>query len=580
MTAKQPCTLHSLREWLYRLLSDQGTAGEKMQAAEQLITQLLEFQVLLFDSAGMHSQTLLPNLIAQLEAIPEEPASPRSPLLDALNAIQNAVQDYPEQAADQRVVTRQRIVTLIETCFNVLTAPFDPQVVQLPLYEESVLTNVRQRLVLPGKPELYQDLHLFASILPLFDNLALTRAALTAFFLQTSNGRGQPRDLLEFLGNARSLLSQAFLLQQQRGRLLEVPEILNNSPDVGYLLQLRAEFLNALSGWKNSRERVVELDRAHLHRIADSLPASATFPQQWYASMGQWISQEQEDLFIVNRITDGWGKQIGIQGLAFGENELASDHLAALLQQQFLQSTPADSEFVELPGYGGFNGNLHLPLTQRELVLPNQWSGRPRVQQMLLTDLAVMYESSHQRLRLVHKREGTAISLLYLGLLAPELLGPFHRLLLPFTQIFFWRDRLLLEALMKGNTPQDNQVISFPRICLGQLVLSRRKWLIPASLWPQWKNRKWLSTSQLLDIERWRLQVGIPEQVYVSPALSIHVKPQFIDFHHMLLLSALPRRLSSKDGWLRVEEALPAPGAFPMEPDGRHFATTFWIETR
>lgn len=457
------------------------------------------------------------------------------------------------------------------------------------LYEDSVIASHDVSLQLPSTEALWEDFHLLASALPLFSNLAIINTMLTAFFTSRYGSGGRCSDMLRFLLDARQALADDFAQLAtgftSQGRFLHVPDALRRyAEDAQRLLQLRKQFLADLIAMSSTDHEEVELDRKWLRNIAWALPASARIPWQHYAYLCQSVPREEGDLLVINSITDGWGKHLATHCNALMRvlgNEQPENDLGQALQASLTEIAPPGHEFVEIAGGNGFNANIHPPLTPRELVLPGEWSSRPTSQQMLLTDLEMMHDVATNRLRLFHKQDGREIHLLYPGLLTPGLLGPFHRLLLPFTQTFFWIDESLVEAFIdavKGS--KEEEIIRYPRMRLGQLVLSRRKWLTPASCWPRWEGRELLNVAQLLELERWRRQADIPAQVFVRPALSKHVKPQFVDFQHALLLSAVPRRLRSIDGWFKVEEALPSPREYCTRPDGGHVATAFWIEMR
>jgi hypothetical protein len=200
-----------------------------------------------------------------------------------------------------------------------------------------------------------------------------------------------------------------------------------------------------------------------------------------------------------------------------------------------------------------------------------------------LTDLELTHDAVADRLRLVHRRDGVEIHPLYLGTLTPWLLGPLHRALLPFTQAS-WTD-LPVAEMVHRSLERPDQIGGYPRVRLGRVVLSRRKWIMPAHVWPKWPAAHAMGATFLRDLERWRRALGLPERVYVRPVGAAdgslrHWKPQYVDFRSAFLLAAVSRRMRFDSRWVVVEEALPAPEEHAARWEDARYASMVVIETR
>jgi hypothetical protein len=149
---------------------------------------------------------------------------------------------------------------------------------------------------------------------------------------------------------------------------------------------------------------------------------------------------------------------------------------------------------------------------------------------------------------------------------------------------------------------QPGALRGYPRVRLGSVVLSRRKWFVPAAMWPAWPAAHAMRAPFLRDLERWRRGLGLPEQVFVraipgsprnrgggvrnsrggipGPGSTVHSwKPQYVDFRSAFVLAAVARRMRFDTGWVVVEEALPAPDEFAARWDGRRYASAVVIKT-
>jgi hypothetical protein len=106
-----------------------------------------------------------------------------------------------------------------------------------------------------------------------------------------------------------------------------------------------------------------------------------------------------------------------------------------------------------------------------------------------------------------------------------------------------------------------------PRITVGDVVLQRRRWEVPADRVPG--RRAGAGGVQLLaDTARLREETGLPERVYVrSPA---EPKPVYADLTSIFALDLLAHLARGTD-WLTFEEMLPAPeDLWLRRADGRY----------
>lgn len=108
--ASQPYTPDTLARWLAEHLPQKAQA---QQEAERLVQRLLDLQLLVFDIAGMQSETLARDVAAQLEAPPASPGSPVSSIREALHVIDARAQDYSQQPPRERASALREISTAV-----------------------------------------------------------------------------------------------------------------------------------------------------------------------------------------------------------------------------------------------------------------------------------------------------------------------------------------------------------------------------------------------------------------------------------------------------------------------------------
>ncbi|MER5267856.1 lantibiotic dehydratase [Actinosynnema sp. NPDC002837] len=95
-----------------------------------------------------------------------------------------------------------------------------------------------------------------------------------------------------------------------------------------------------------------------------------------------------------------------------------------------------------------------------------------------------------------------------------------------------------------------------PRVTVDKVVLSREKWRVPSASVPFAKCKD--EALRFVLARRWRRELGLPEQVFVTPVKG--AKPVYIDFDspvYVNLLAKFARRAAETGSVLTVSEMLP-----------------------
>jgi hypothetical protein len=213
-----------------------------------------------------------------------------------------------------------------------------------------------------------------------------------------------------------------------------------------------------------------------------------------------------------------------------------------LLPPEFLAEVYADNNataeewLAEICADADFNANLHPRLLRWEIGYPTA-EGSGLDGRLLSADLDVVRcaDDPHS-LRLVHRPTGTPVTPFDLGFLNPRRRPPLFQLLSRFTPNSSFalalpdslnqpassapRDPAPAPAAQAaGTSPFPEQALQIryrPRVSYeGRVVLARRRWAVPHTLFPAQRAAE-SESDYFLRVYRWRSDHGIPEQVYVK----------------------------------------------------------------
>ncbi|WP_371676261.1 lantibiotic dehydratase [Streptomyces sp. NBC_01276] len=117
-----------------------------------------------------------------------------------------------------------------------------------------------------------------------------------------------------------------------------------------------------------------------------------------------------------------------------------------------------------------------------------------------------------------------------------------------------------------------------PRLQRGRIVMRRASWLVAPGELPR-PGRGRSPVDFLLEVERWRARLGLPDEVFLSRVTDhegIHHKPQWVGFDHPHAVWAAFRQIDDATASVEITEALPArDGHWAADPHHPAAATEF-----
>lgn len=240
----------------------------------------------------------------------------------------------------------------------------------------------------------------------------------------------------------------------------------------------------------------------------------------------------------------------------------ASGRLHHLLGRAGVAPERPERAGLPLAEFGGRFGsalNTRTPSTVHEIDLPGAASGRDPRHRVPLGELLVEHDPRTDLVSLFSERHGR-IDPVHLGMMGelalPAVAGFLERAFAP-TYLFHPSvpPLISLRELAGTGTPQ-----RFPRVSVGDVVVQRARWTVPADQVPA---RSGPDGEHLLALAGWRAELGIPERCFVrgwkpGAELGKARKPGYVDFSSWHLVALFEREARS-NAVLVIDEALPDP---------------------
>lgn len=335
------------------------------------------------------------------------------------------------------------------------------------------------------------------------------------------------------------------------------------------LLEARQELALLIGNGDDDLEEI-DIDPSRLRHLVDGLEPS-NLGGSSVALLGELEQVDGEIRRLVMRkglYIPGFGKMftrfLDLFPKSFQQTQLA------------LNEALGSGSLAELCDDADYNANLHPPIVSREICYPNVES-RGGLEKIHPSELSVVRDADRPGcLELRHVRTERRIEPIDTGFINPLVRPPLYKLLSAFTPApsfqLPWGPRQLDDEVL-------TRVARFPRVTFGsRLVLRRRSWHIPPSLFPSARPKE-SRRDHFLRVARWRKSHGIPREVYArvlrranqpgdseSHRSSMPLKrllraqkPQYVDFSSPLLVSLFARTTSPETSChALIEERLPA----------------------
>lgn len=244
-----------------------------------------------------------------------------------------------------------------------------------------------------------------------------------------------------------------------------------------------------------------------------------------------WTSSRPTSVVVLGTLARAGGAEVDLRFICrqwqsgVGHGRMFSRWLHMLdpeLLARVRQENAAFAESVrlaEIATDGGHNANLHPALLPWEVSYPNS-EGTRRPNSIPPSELVVEPDPGDPHaLRLRHVLSDAAVVPIDLGFLALQSRPPLFQLLTAFApptgMAFPLPEPRAAIAAGTGDGAVDRApVVRLPRVVIGGIVASRRRWLIPHSSLPTPVPAE-RDSEYAIRLDRWRLENGLPTVVYM-----------------------------------------------------------------
>ncbi|ARU62690.1 hypothetical protein CBW65_18185 [Tumebacillus avium] len=574
------------------LLGELAGVGQR-EEIEKFLGQLIDLQIL-EPTAELVDQTT--DILTDVQGwLAKWPVVIAGRVADKLHAVQEMIAAFETAAVEERRELLNRLTLQFEELYAEVGVEADGSRFAMLLYEDAMLPEPT-RLPADEWQGMMQDLARLQELSPLFDVKYRLQSRLAQMFRQTYGEDG-------VCTRASELIQPLVAVNQEFFRAM-VPEelhadlgIANEVENIRVLNELKVEFGRMISERLLSGEEVV-LSAEDIDAFTSQIPQSIRNRPMAHDFFVQWQKRaDGQSLLVLNQAYHGF-LTFFTRFLDYAEGDEVQELRA------YVESLFADTgAFAEVSGVYGFNANLREPLASRELVfpdLPQTWPEEQAPQTMRFHDLSWVYDKATDRVVLHHPEAGI-VQTAFLGTLIPLMLPSLVRMvtnlftnsLLPLNFHSFHEHTLSEEQRLQ-------EVRVYPRVRMGQVVVSRQKWMVPRSQLIE-REKKESEYEFFSRVHKWRTKLGLPSRVFIrfmpmtdaenpfaqmfesKEAEQANVdftsfKPQYIDFESPLLVRLFGKIIGDTRFGMKIEEMLPDADGMFFKEQGRSHVTELTVE--
>lgn len=280
--------------------------------------------------------------------------------------------------------------------------------------------------------------------------------------------------------------------------------------------------------------------------------------------------------WVLNRLYEGTGRY-GSRYTSVMPEHLRERYTAWLAECAVRDRNGQRAEFLDLMFNFGETLNVHAVQTPKVLELPDEWIDVAPERKLRLRDLLMRPGDEDQPPRLID-RSGNELVPVHLGGVDLSFVPVVVRLL----SMLGPGELAPLDLPRRPRRCGDVEV--WPRLRIGSVLVGRRGWFVPLRLLPP-EIFKDSPAEVFIKLNAWRLELGIPEQVFMLEPLrddlrGTFYKPQYLDFSSPAFVE-LARTAFEKmaDLTLRFDEMLPLPTTLPVAADGKRRVIELQLDT-
>ena len=313
---------------------------------------------------------------------------------------------------------------------------------------------------------------------------------------------------------------------------------------------------------------ILNLSKPLIQNSFDGLTLSAPSKFKKASCFGafiQFFSHQGHLNGVINSSGPGYGRMLGRFLHLF--NPKVTELLSTWNRRK-----ESDYTLVEATDASVFNANIHPPLLEHEIWMPNSNNSLPPNKQISVKDLVIFNNNETDELELRNGKTGKQIFVLDLGFQGEQGRSKLYQLLVKFTPAPIYGTQnfvvVIHELLRKKFITSDEKITIMPRIVFeNHLILARKRWEIQTSHLP--KRVGDIEAEYFIKVNKWRLSLKIPDEVFIS--INPHrkqgfnksklskddYKPQYINFLWPQFIDLFSSLVEKNPEMVWIEEMLP-----------------------
>lgn len=576
------------------LIERMSQAGPR-DAIEKFVNQLIDIQVI---EPTVEYPEQSPDILASvLNIIRDWQTEVAARTAAHLRAVVSLIEQYRTGALQDRTGLLVSIRKQFEEIGDIVGLPTSAGSLGLLIYEDAILSDATR---VPGAEweEILSDLSFYQELAPLFDVKFRLQSVIAKMFVDQYGEDGICTDTGEFVRNLIPIHTQ-FIKPMIPGQLFADLEIGNDIPNIRALNDLKLEFLDLINRRFDESDEEIELTREELAPLIERTPASIRNRPLSHEFFMQWVKDEQQNMMVINQPYFGYLAFMS-RFVAYFQEDGMVDKLRSYLSGLFAGT----GALAEVSGVYGFNANLHPRIAPYEMTFPATSYARGEEENVPTVDwrdFSFVYDKDTDRVMIQHEEIGR-VNALYLGTLVPLMLPTIVRTLMNmFSNANMIESYQTIREHELSDEVKQSEVRRYPRIRLGQVVVSRKKWMMPRTHLPM-REAKESEYDYFFRVHEWRISQGMPSRVFIrfvpmidkeNPLLSLmdresaqnapdidftDMKPQYMDFENPILVRLLGKLIVDGKFGMVVEEMLPDVDQLPVRNGQERYVSEMIVE--
>ena len=275
----------------------------------------------------------------------------------------------------------------------------------------------------------------------------------------------------------------------------------------------------------------------------------------------------------MNRIFEGTGRY-GSRFTSLLDEPARNDYSRHFAARSRVEWQGEKLDLLDLLSTQGDTLNVHALQTRHVLEMPGEETGGTE-RRLRLADLRIRLHEKTGMPTLVD-RSGRNYLPVFLGGASQEFLP------VPLKILSLFGPAEVRPVVPLPRERREGGTVVRERLSLHNLVLSRKRWMIPRAALPA-KVGGSTEAATFAAINHWRRELGIPDRIFIIERVSrspVEVfKPQYIDFTSPLFVDIFCSILQAAPDLIKIEEMLPLADAMPRDEQGARWGVEIVLDS-